>query len=159
MSNINLEWSSSFATGIDLIDRQHQLLFEFFHELGHLIADKRDADFEIILQGVIQYATNVHLYEDDLLRRSGYPFWAKHQDSHETFRQQLDHYFVRLEQGEDALRLARSLRTDVGNWALEHIRKEDQHYAQIVVKSLRRGMLDKVMDKVRSITPKLKTQK
>lgn len=148
-SNINLEWSSNFATGIDLIDRQHQLLFSFFHELGYLIIDKRASDFEIILRGVVQYATNLHLYEDDLLRRSGYQFWATHQDNHEKFRMNLQHYEKRLEQGEDKLRLARLLRTDIGNWALEHIRKEDQHYAKCVSKIFNRGMIDKLVEKLK----------
>lgn len=147
---MTLSWSDSFATGITLIDQQHQLLFSYFHALDQVIAQGNTQEFAVLLHATVHYAETVHLYEENLLKRSGYQFWASHQDKHQAFRERLENYMQRLEQGEDAIRLARQLRTEIGNWALEHIRKEDQHYAACVGKSLNRSFVRKVLDKVRS---------
>ena len=43
------------------------------------------------------------------------------------------------------MKVARDIRTDIGLWLINHIKREDKHYAPYVKKSLDKGFVSKML--------------
>jgi len=133
---IDIAWSDEFATGIDIIDEQHQQLFEYFDQVQQMLAHNDIENLPLVVQGLVDYAISHNTFEESLMRDAGYPMLEAHHRVHENFKQRALSYKARLEAGEDPLVIAREARTHIGLWLMNHIRREDQHYAPYVKKYL-----------------------
>jgi hemerythrin len=81
------------------------------------------------------------------MEKAGYPMLDAHHQVHEAFKARAQAYGTRLAGGEDHFRLAREVRTDIGLWLTNHIKRDDKHYVPYVKKSLDGGFVSRMLGK------------
>ena len=126
-----MKWNSSFAIGIDAIDKQHQNIFEHLLAIENSIA-KRDP-WHILHFFLIQLADYVKFHmavEEALLEIIRYPDIAHHCDMHARL-------IDRIDELEDQLRQQVSADKLVGffeDWFVSHVLSSDREYVAYVKK-------------------------
>lgn len=145
---LSLDWSSEFETGIDIIDSQHKQLFDYFNDVEQAIASGDAARVDEIARGLIQYAISHNTFEESLMKKANYPMLEAHAEVHEAFKLRAQNYIDQLDQGADPMRLARDIRTQLGLWLINHIKREDQHYVSYVKKTMDRGFASRMLSKI-----------
>lgn len=142
-----INWSDEYATGIDIIDEQHKRIFEYLTEIDHAIKAQSLADVENVVKAVVDYAISHNTFEESLMEKAGYPMLDAHHKVHESFKARVNGYLERLNSGEDAFRLAREVRSDLGLWLTNHIKRDDRDYVPYVKKSLDGGFVSRMLGK------------
>jgi hemerythrin len=128
-----IEWDNSFLIGIEIIDRQHQKLFELanlFFEAMDMSKDKQLCRH--ILQGLMTYA-NVHFAaEEDQMRTMNYPQLDKHRARHQDLRHRVESLMASEAAGLplDIADVAELLK----QWLTQHIQNEDRQYGDFIQK-------------------------
>ncbi|HHX34232.1 MAG TPA: bacteriohemerythrin [Gammaproteobacteria bacterium] len=141
----SLSWSDSFAIGIDIIDEQHKRLFDYFDEIEHCIKKNDDTNIIEICRGLIDYAISHNTFEESLMKQAGYPMLDAHHQVHEAFKARAHSYLDQINNGAEPMKIARDVRTDIGLWLINHIKREDKHYAPYVKKTLNKGFVSKML--------------
>ena len=145
MSTLSISWSPEFETGIDIIDQQHQRMFAYLEEINHAIATNDGGEVEKVIRELIDYSLCHNAFEESLMEQAGYPMLEAHRDVHLAFKVRAHSYAFQLSQGNDPLRLAREIRTDIALWLTNHIRHEDQHYVVFVKRSLCKNFVSRML--------------
>ena len=145
--SFELTWSNEFETGIDIIDQQHQRLFDYFAEIEEAITAQSHERIDLVVRGLIDYAVSHNTFEESLMEKAGYPMLDAHKSLHDAFRARAGNYAQRLDQGADPIRIAREVRVDIGLWLINHIKREDKHYAPYVKKSLDQSFVSRMLGK------------
>lgn len=145
-----IQWGPEFVTGIDIIDSQHQRLFEYFSEIEQIVHTGDQEAVSGICRGLIDYAIYHNNFEESLMKQAGYPMHEAHSMVHAAFAERAKRYLTRLESGEDSMRLAREIRVDIGLWLINHIKREDMHYVACVKKHLQPNLLKRTLGKLLS---------
>ena len=140
-----LSWSDDFAIGIDIIDEQHKRLFDYFDEIELCIKSGDDSSINDICRGLIDYAVSHNTFEESLMKQAGYPMLDAHHQIHEAFKERAYGYLEKINAGADSMKIARDVRTDIGLWLINHIKREDKHYAPYVKKTLNKGFVSKML--------------
>lgn len=140
-----IRWSDEFAIGIDIIDEQHKRLFEYFDEIEQCIKINDNSNISAICNGLVDYAISHNTFEETLMKQAGYPMLEAHHQVHEAFKNRAYGYLEKINQGADPMKVARDIRTDIGLWLINHIKREDKHYAPYVKKSLDKGFVSKML--------------
>ncbi|GAB3384223.1 hemerythrin domain-containing protein [Azotobacter armeniacus] len=143
----NIPWSAEFETGIDIIDDQHKRIFEYLNEIDQAIARKSVAEIEGVIKAIIDYSISHNTFEESLMEKAGYPLLEAHHQVHERFKGRAHAYGTRFDKGEDPIRLAREVRSDIGLWLTNHIKRDDKHYVSDVKKSLESGFVSRMLAK------------
>lgn len=79
------------------------------------------------------------------MKQAGYPMLDAHHAAHEAFKERAQGYLVRLETEGNPMKVARVIRTEIGLWLINHIKREDQHYVPYVKKSLDQGFVSRML--------------
>lgn len=140
-----IRWSDEFAIGIDIIDEQHKRLFKYFDEIEQCIKINDNSNISAICSGLVDYAISHNTFEETLMKQAGYPMLEAHHQVHEAFKNRAYGYLEKINQGADPMKVARDIRTDIGLWLINHIKREDKHYAPYVKKSLDKGFVSKML--------------
>lgn len=118
-------WTDELLTGIDEIDRQHQVLFDCIARLEHAVTgEERWSAVHFALEEVSEFSRIHFAVEEALMRLHDYPDFDAHIDEHRAFVVELN----TLKE--------KSIRTDVGDemvaflkkWLARHIHEIDQQY-------------------------------
>lgn len=139
MNHLNLVWSSEFETGIEIIDEQHQRLFQYLAETERCIQDNDPQNVELVVHALVNYALSHNSFEESLMEKAKYPMFEAHARLHESFKQRANEYLNRLEQGTDPLKVAEQVRIYIGLWLISHVKQEDQDYVPYVKKIMHGG--------------------
>lgn len=139
-----LVWSDEFKTGIDIVDQQHQRLFEYFAEIQDCIQEEKPDKVDEVCRGLVDYAISHNTFEESLMEQADYPMLEAHHAAHEAFKARALGYLERLET-ENPMKVARVIRTEIGLWLINHIKREDQHYVPYVKRSLDRGFVARML--------------
>lgn len=142
-----ISWSAEYATGIDIIDEQHKRIFEYLAEIDHAIKAQSTSEVEYVVKALLDYAVSHNTFEESLMEKANYPILDAHHQVHEAFKARAAGYAERLNSGEDHFRLAREVRTDIGLWLTNHIKRDDKHYVPYVKKSLDGGFVSRMLGK------------
>ena len=141
----NISWSDDFAIGIDIIDEQHKRLFDYFDEIERCIKNNDNSNIQEICSGLIDYAISHNTFEETLMKQAGYPMLEAHHEVHELFKKRAYGYLEKINSGCEPMKIARDIRTDIGLWLINHIKREDRHYAPYVKKSLDKSFVAKML--------------
>ena len=128
-----LVWQDDLNTGIEVIDHQHMRIVEMINHLQ--VAQKsleRSAVAEVIDE-MVDYTLSHFAFEEELMEEAGYPFSHAHKRVHEIFAKRVAEYRLRFQAGED---VADEMRAMLARWLFNHIRGDDQAYAESVKKHL-----------------------
>jgi len=124
-----LTWDSELDTKIPVIDNQHRRIVEYINELHDAInKGSRDEVGEVVDQ-LVDYTLSHFAFEEDLMEQAGYPFISAHKKVHKLFTKKVADFQQRFELGED---IARQLLTTLRTWLINHIKRDDNDYAEIV---------------------------
>ncbi|MDK2956840.1 MAG: hemerythrin [Desulfovibrionales bacterium] len=124
-----VHWDGSQAIGIEIIDRQHQRLYEVLNSLDRkLHAPTPDAtSLNTTVDSMHQYVRYHFSTEERLLEHYGWPGLQEHKLLHQTF---VDKAEELLRLGEtDVLQALREALVFLVSWVVNHIEGEDQKYA------------------------------
>jgi len=123
-------WSPRFVTGIDLVDVQHQHLFDLVNQLHQSLLDERIdwSTCERALAGLVQYA-DFHFHDEERLMveaRIDATSLDEHRQEHSLFAQQVDLAM----KGPIDRQGGRDLIDYLLNWLIFHVLETDQRMAR-----------------------------
>ncbi len=122
-----MPWSDDFLTGIQQIDDQHRWLVDAINKL-HDANIQADPDREMVgdvLHGLVEYAINHFIVEEDLFKRFDYPESAAHLAEHNGFNRKATALLDQFEKGEAVNEAALEFLKD---WLKHHILEIDMAY-------------------------------
>jgi hemerythrin len=140
-----IAWTAEFATGIDIIDEQHKRIFEYLEEIDHAIKTQNVDEVEHVIKSLIDYAISHNAFEESLMEKAGYPMLDAHHQVHEAFKARANAYAEHLTQGDDPFRVARDVRTDIGLWLTNHIKRDDKHYVSFVKRNIEGNFVTRML--------------
>lgn len=133
MDSAYAQWTSSYHTGLELIDLQNNQLYQCFEELLRLLAqaDQQQQPLSIdpvraLLTRLGNYAQTQHVLEEMLLEQAAYPKLAQHRAEHIAFKAKLSQFDRALTQGHSPQAVARSLHAELNHWMQSHLATHDQ---------------------------------
>lgn len=131
-----LEWTKDLETGIQVIDKQHQRIVEYINKLQH--AQEYDSRDEVatVLDELVDYTFSHFAFEESLMEESGYAFVNAHKKVHQLFVRRVGDYQQRFKKGEE---IAEELINTLKAWLINHIKNDDQDYAEIVLSNMNQG--------------------
>ncbi|SHJ07029.1 hemerythrin-like metal-binding domain protein [Malonomonas rubra DSM 5091] len=122
---LRIDWSDSLATGIPIVDRQHQGLIELINRLFKCMQDGGDRMLlGQIIDELVDYTVNHFRTEEDLMQKTHYKDFQAHKQTHDNFVGQVGEYMQKLKDGE---RLAAAdVYKFLKDWLISHIEKQDR---------------------------------
>lgn len=122
-----MPWNDELELGIDLVDSQHRWLVDatnkLYDEINKAEPD-RDAVGEILM-GLVEYAINHFIMEEDMFQRYAYPQRAEHKQEHDAFNVKAHQLLEQHESGES---VAVEVMDFLKNWLKHHIMEVDKAY-------------------------------
>ena len=129
----HIKWSDDLNTNIQVIDNQHRRIVEYINALDD-ISDTHDRnEVEKILNELVDYTLSHFTFEESLMEEAGYCFIKGHKKVHELFVKRVRAFMLRFKMGED---ITDELLTTLKSWLINHIRSDDNDYADIVRSNL-----------------------
>jgi hemerythrin len=126
---MKVEWKDAYKTGHEVIDQQHQRLFELTNALmeAHHVGDLRHA------MVLLYKHTREHFdIEELLMRQCRYPDLRPHAEMHDNLLSRLNEISEEVGRGHVNRSALVQLMDD---WALHHIPHEDAEFAVFMVQS------------------------
>ncbi|TLM98304.1 MAG: hypothetical protein FDZ75_02650, partial [Actinobacteria bacterium] len=81
-----IRWDPALATGNELVDQQHEKMFELVNELHESIVECRSCEVQDeVLSRVIEHAKSHFRDEEALMRSVGYPGLLEQRTLHREF--------------------------------------------------------------------------
>ena len=130
---IKLEWTEDFNTGIELVDKQHQILVRAINLLG--LALERGSDKELmdaIFETLADYTATHFADEEKLFDAAGYPESEAHKHAHKMFLQKVTELKAQFDAGGDP---AQEVMVFLIDWLKNHILGTDRKYIPYVLGS------------------------
>lgn len=147
MQTINLEWSDDYLIGVEVIDEQHQRLFKYFAEVEEMLHSNSTDGLPELVEGLIDYSVEHNNFEETLMKKARYPDLNRHHETHNYFRDTVYGYKQRLATESDSLTLASEIRSYIGLWLIDHIRREDQLYAPYLQRNMDAGLIRSMLNR------------
>ncbi len=129
-------WTSAMSVGVDVLDKDHRMLFSLANQL---LASSRGDDLimqELVVEELFNYTCRHFEREERLLERAGYPELARHRQLHRHMSDKVGNLRRRFLDGYDR-ELSGELADMLGNWLNQHILGEDTRYAEVVQRRMR----------------------
>lgn len=132
-------WTPELDTGIDVIDDQHKRIVEYINDLYTAHKSHDQQAIAAVLENVLDYTLSHFGFEEVMMEDAGYEFLHAHQRVHQVFIQRVTALADRFKAGED---VTAELHNLLARWLVNHIQKEDHHYA----KAVKERMLGQMQD-------------
>jgi hemerythrin len=120
----------SLETGVELIDTQHQQLFDAINKLLATCSGGKDPD---ALKKDLDFLTNYtikHFFEEEQIQQKyKYPDYPNHKKYHENFKSVVRDMSVQFIMKGPSEALVNEVTAKIGNWLVTHIKVEDQKLA------------------------------
>lgn len=132
----HIVWTSDLDTQIEVIDRQHRRIVDYINALDDAVeAGDRDK-VDQVLEQLVDYTLSHFAFEESLMEDAGYRFVNAHRRVHEVFTKRIADYQRRFAAGED---IGAELQKTLQTWLLNHIRNDDNDYADDVRAKMGKG--------------------
>lgn len=119
-----IQWTPALATGVPLLDEQHQTIFRWLAELESATAEQRTLFGAYAITRLQSYVRDHFAAEEALMQAAGYPDLAAHVAEHESFRRRLAELQVQAMVRDASADTVVFLR----DWLVNHIGKTDMSY-------------------------------
>jgi hemerythrin-like metal-binding protein len=128
-------WSDKLSVDIDLIDDQHKILIQLINDTSRLIVEKNDSKVQEVLNELRLYTDTHFTEEEELFKKSDYPYIDKHLEEHRYFINKLSDFDNNLQLSDASVSL--NILEFLKNWLFYHIEIVDKGYALYVKKVIR----------------------
>jgi len=126
MDNIFFPWKASYATGVDLVDFQHQKLVEYINELYNSALKSETSDnTKSVIVKLFNYVDTHFRDEEDLMRKANYKDYEAHIAEHASFENSLKEYQNDILKG---FPVTFQLLNFLRKWLQDHILVTDTKY-------------------------------
>lgn len=123
-------WSSRYATGIELVDAQHQGLFEAVNKLADSFREGNAPNHVVeSLDFLVAYTVEHFQTEEGFMREDGYPGLPVHVEEHAQLMRQVSELQARLVAGQA---VTMDVTIFLVEWLTTHISGSDMRYAEFV---------------------------
>ena len=129
----HIQWSDDLNTDINVIDNQHKRIVGYINSLEDTRGKNDRAVEEQVLNELVDYTLSHFAFEESLMEDAGYGFINGHKRVHQLFVKRVDDFMQRFKLGED---ITEELLTVLKAWLINHIKSDDNDYADIVRKNL-----------------------
>ena len=120
-------WRDEYKLGHDGIDEQHREIFQRTDEVRRVLHDASPEALIGLITSTADYVEEHFRYEEDLMKRIGYPDRERHASIHDTFRAEIKERLRVLHSGGglNRKRKEKFLQEMVG-WLTFHLQVEDR---------------------------------
>ncbi|UCB55038.1 MAG: bacteriohemerythrin [Thiotrichales bacterium] len=129
----HIQWSDELNTDIDVIDKQHKRIVGYINALEDVKGKNDRAVEEKVLNELVDYTLSHFAFEESLMEDADYGFINGHKRVHQLFVKRVSDFMQRFKMGED---VTEELLTVLKAWLINHIKSDDNDYADIVKKNL-----------------------
>lgn len=126
---MHMIWTSDLNTGIHEIDVENRKIVDYVNQLTDAKAVGDREKLGEVLELLLDYVVNHFLFEEHMMEQANYQFFSAHEKVHELFAKKLADLRGRYQAGEDVFA---ELIAMLSNWVDNHVRIEDQLYAESV---------------------------
>ena len=123
-----MAWDNSLATGIELIDSQHQWLFKATNDLYDAVMSQHGIERDTmaqLLEGLVDYTINHFILEESMFQQYGYQDALAHKTEHDAFTARIVRLLQEFEGGAD---IGMDVLELLKNWLVNHIMSTDMRY-------------------------------
>lgn len=125
------QWDSSLETGNAKIDSQHKQLISVLDNIIEASHEQRDTDEVFKTLNLLTGYTIMHFATEEKFQlESDYPDYPTHKNHHDDFRETVGELMQQLIDEGPTAKLVESVTTTIGDWLLNHIKKDDYAMAQ-----------------------------
>ena len=121
-------WDTSFSVNVEMIDKQHQMLFQIVNKLNNAMLNGNEKEtIGKLINKLITYAAMHFAREEDYFDTLGYPETDVHKNQHNEFEKKVSVFeadFTADRQG-----LSQDIMQFLSNWLVEHIKGSDKKYS------------------------------
>ena len=123
-----MDWDETLSVKVAEIDEQHRRWIEIINELHGALLSKDSGGklTERILGEMLDYASFHFVFEEDYLRKIGFPELGAHRQLHQSFLNAITEKFQEEKRGE--LVLNTEVMRLLIDWLRDHIINEDRKY-------------------------------
>lgn len=123
-----MTWNGALATGYPEIDEQHRKLIDLANRLNEAM-QRGEARSEIgaVLEDLIKYTTFHFEFEENLMKKAGYPELFQHQQEHKKL---VNDVLARKARFDSGSALSSELLSFLRDWLVNHIMKTDKALAR-----------------------------
>lgn len=124
-----LVWDEKYSVGVELIDKQHQVMFKTINELVETLGGiPTDEQVNKIIQSLIAYKKFHFVTEEKYFDEFHYEGGEDHKLKHKVFSAKLEE-MIKEHQG-DSIGLAFALVDFLEDWLIDHLMVTDQKYKE-----------------------------
>jgi hemerythrin len=129
----HIKWDDTFSVGVELIDSQHQLLFQIINRFYDAIERKENQTIlSKLFHEVLDYTTMHFSIEETMMKQCNYPDIAQHQEIHKRLIARAGEVQQEINRGvKGAPQAAMLFLTD---WLEKHIKGNDKQYTPFMTK-------------------------
>ena len=138
-----LQWTADLSVGIELIDEQHKRIVDFINQLNEARATLDKKQVGVVLAGLSDYTLSHFGFEEAAMAAAKFKDRARHRKGHERFALQLAAYGHRYALGEE---VAGEVLETLNKWLINHIKREDREYIDVVKSALSAEQLARIHD-------------
>ena len=127
----HVKWSTSYSTGIQLIDDQHKGLIHFVNELMNHVKESQEEDrdyFLGVINEVVKYSKNHFFTEEKYMLATRFPGYDEHKKTHDEFVEKVNKVVMDFDAGEKME--LKDIVCFLKDWVLVHVAGQDKLYAQ-----------------------------
>ncbi len=126
-----IEWTKDFSVHEELMDKQHQLLFDYINEFCDAIDEEVSREVLVAsFQKIVAY-TNFHFKDEEkMLKECNYPDYAVHKMIHESLLSEVMVFKGKIENGEP--NVENEVKQFLKLWLSAHIKGIDTKYSKFV---------------------------
>ena len=125
-----IEWQKEYCMGVELIDQQHEELFQAVNRLLHILEDEDDDRSRRGCAEAIKYLktyTIQHFEDEEAFQmRIGYRGYIHHKQVHDDFRRTIVIQEAMVEAQNYSRDAVRNFVRLLTAWLIEHVTRDDQ---------------------------------
>ena len=134
MKKAKLEWTQALSVGVEEIDAQHRELFGRAARLLEGIHEGQPEELGQLVDYLYEYAVEHFGAEEEHMRRTKYPGYARHKAEHDRFISDVLHLAREHERKGAGAFLALKVSAWLGEWLRSHVSVADAELGKYLVK-------------------------
>ena len=120
-----IDWDESYSVGIDLIDKQHQKLFDIINNYHN-----ESSSTEESLQKLIAYIDFHFRTEEDYFHKFDYEKTVEHTAQHFHYKDEINELYQKYHYRDNDQKIREELEGFIKDWIVHHIKISDKEYTK-----------------------------